>query len=77
MEIIQKKHSNRLTFTFNDGGLNYANKDCTGSGDIDVQYATLPSEDGSVDTRLIPRACASRRSGRICPRSRCQAAQAG
>ena len=42
MEINQKKRSNRLKFTFNDDSFNYAYKDRTGSGDIDVQYAGFP-----------------------------------
>ena len=44
MEINQKKRSNRLKFTFNDDSFNYAYKDRTGSGDIDVQYAGFPTK---------------------------------
>jgi hypothetical protein len=44
VEINQKKRSNRLKFTFNDDSFNYAYKDRTGSGDIDVQYAGFPTK---------------------------------
>lgn len=44
MEINQNKRSNRLKFTFNDDSFNYAYKDRTGSGDIDVQYAGFPTK---------------------------------
>jgi len=44
MEIIQKKKSNRHTFTFNDDYFNFAYEDKTGSGDTDINYADFPKK---------------------------------
>jgi len=44
MEIIQKKKSNRHTFTFNDNYFNFAYEDKTGSGDTDINYADFPQK---------------------------------
>lgn len=42
MEIKQKKKSNTHVFTFLDNHLNFAYKDKSGSGDIDLSYADFP-----------------------------------
>jgi len=44
MEIIQKKKSNRHTFTFNENYFNFAYEDKTGSGDTDINYADFPQK---------------------------------
>ncbi|MFC1684311.1 hypothetical protein ACFL0R_02415 [Pseudomonadota bacterium] len=44
MEIIQKKKSNKHTFTFHDGYFNFAYEDKTGSGDTDINYADFPQK---------------------------------
>lgn len=44
MEIIQKKGSVTHTFTFHMDYLNFAYKDKTGSGDVDINYADIPKK---------------------------------
>ena len=44
MEIIQKKRSNKHTFTFEDNYFNFAYEDKTGSGDADMNYADFPQK---------------------------------
>ncbi|TDP05041.1 hypothetical protein DFR39_11273 [Roseateles asaccharophilus] len=44
MKIEQKKFSNVHTFDFKDRFLNFAYKDKSGSGDVDVAYANLSSK---------------------------------
>lgn len=42
MKIEQRKLSNHHTFTFADERLNFAYRDKTGTGDIDITYADFP-----------------------------------
>ncbi len=44
MEIQQKKLSTRHTFTFGDETFNFAYKDKTGAGDVDLNYAGVPQK---------------------------------
>lgn len=44
MEIIQKKGPVTHTFTLEEERFNFAYKDKTGSGDVDYNYADLPSK---------------------------------
>ena len=44
MKIEQKKQSNQHTFTFDDDTLNFAYKDKTGSGDVDIAYGEIPKK---------------------------------
>ena len=44
MEIIQKKRSNKHTFTFEDNHFNFAYEDKSGSGDADMNYADFPQK---------------------------------
>jgi hypothetical protein len=44
MEIIQKKKSNKHTFTFHDEYFNFAYEDKSGSGDMDLNYADFPQK---------------------------------
>lgn len=44
MEIVQKKRSNKHTFTFKDDLFNFAYEDKNGSGDIDVDYVDFPQK---------------------------------
>lgn len=44
MKIEQKKLSNRHTFDFQEKSFNFAYKDRSGSGDVDVAYANLSSK---------------------------------
>ncbi|MBI5007202.1 MAG: hypothetical protein HZB95_08735 [Nitrosomonadales bacterium] len=42
MKIEQKKLSNRHTFTFDAENLNFAYKNKTGAGDVDISYGEIP-----------------------------------
>lgn len=42
MKIEQQKLSNRHTFTFNSDSFNFAYRDKSGAGDVDVPYAEFP-----------------------------------
>jgi len=44
MEFVQKKKSNKLTFTLHDEYFNFAYVDNSGAGDIDINYADLPQK---------------------------------
>ena len=44
MEIVQKKRSNKHTFTFNEDAFNFAYEDKSGSGDVDMSYADFPQK---------------------------------
>jgi len=44
MEIVQKKKSNKHTFTFEDDHFNFAYEDKGGSGDVDMPYADFPQK---------------------------------
>ena len=44
VEVSQKKRSSQLKFTFGADSFNYAYRDKSGSGDIDVQYAGFPTK---------------------------------
>lgn len=44
MEFIQKKKSNKHTFTFYDDHFNFAYEDKSGSGDADINYADFPKK---------------------------------
>ncbi|KAF7783520.1 hypothetical protein PRUB_a3308 [Pseudoalteromonas rubra] len=44
MEIVQKKKSNKHTFTFHDDYFNFAYEDKSGSGDTDFNYADFPQK---------------------------------
>ncbi|KJV06307.1 hypothetical protein [Methylocucumis oryzae] len=44
MEFVQKKKSNKHTFTLHDDYFNFAYKDNNGSGDVDLNYADLPQK---------------------------------
>lgn len=44
MEIVQKKNSNKHTFTFMEDHFNFAYKDKSGSDDTDLNYADLPKK---------------------------------
>ncbi|WP_434361242.1 hypothetical protein NF212_22860 [Parasalinivibrio latis] len=44
MELIQKKKSTKLTFTFHDDYFNFAYKEKSGSGDLDFNYADFPQK---------------------------------
>ncbi len=44
MEVIQKRRSNKHTFTFHDEYFNFAYEDKSGSGDIDMDYADFPNK---------------------------------
>lgn len=44
MEIVQKKKSNKHTFTFHDDYFNFAYEDKSGSGDNDMNYADFPKK---------------------------------
>lgn len=44
MKIVQKKRSNKHTFTFNDESFNFAYEDKNGSGDVDIDYADFPQK---------------------------------
>ncbi|MEZ8223378.1 hypothetical protein AB6C43_04975 [Vibrio splendidus] len=44
MEIVQKKRSNKHTFTFKDDHFNFAYEDKSGSGDTDMSYADFPQK---------------------------------
>jgi hypothetical protein len=44
MEFVQKKKSNKLTFTLHENYFNFAYKDKSGSGDTDMNYADFPQK---------------------------------
>lgn len=44
MEIVQKKSSNKHTFTFMNDHFNFAYEDKSGSGDSDMSYADFPKK---------------------------------
>lgn len=44
MEFVQKKRSNRHTFTLHDDHFNFAYEDKSGSGDTDISYADFPQK---------------------------------
>ena len=44
MEIVQKKRSNKHTFTFKDDHFTFAYEDKSGSGDTDIRYADFPQK---------------------------------
>jgi len=44
VEIVQKKGSNKHTFTFKDESFNFHFKDKSGSDDVDLSYASFPSK---------------------------------
>jgi len=44
MEFIQKKKSNKHTFTLHDDYFNFAYEDKSGSGDADIYYADFPQK---------------------------------
>ncbi|TMP24478.1 hypothetical protein CWB99_22315 [Pseudoalteromonas rubra] len=44
MEFIQKKKSNKHTFTLHDDYFNFAYEDKSGSGDTDMNYADFPQK---------------------------------
>lgn len=44
MELIQKKFSNKLTFTFKDDYFNFAIKNKSGTDDFDLNYADIPEK---------------------------------
>ncbi|WP_213997923.1 hypothetical protein [Arsukibacterium sp.] len=44
MEFMQKKNSNKHTFTFQDEHFNFAYEDKSGSGDTDFSYADFPKK---------------------------------
>ena len=44
MQIVQKKKSNKHTFTFEDDHFNFAYEDKSGSGDTDINYADFPQK---------------------------------
>ncbi|TAK62729.1 hypothetical protein [Methylobacter sp.] len=44
MKIVQKKRSNKHTFTFNDESFNFAYEDKKGSDDVDMRYADFPQK---------------------------------
>lgn len=44
MILVQKKRSNKHTFTFKDDSFNFAYEDKNGSGDIDVDYVDFPQK---------------------------------
>ena len=44
MEIVQKKRSNKHTFTFKDDDFNVAYEDESDSGDTDMNYADSPQK---------------------------------
>tara|TARA_B100000768_G_scaffold151797_1_gene147147 strand:- start:919 stop:1074 length:156 start_codon:yes stop_codon:yes gene_type:complete len=44
MEIVQKKRSNKHTFTFKDDDFNVAYEDESDSGDTDMNYADFPQK---------------------------------
>lgn len=48
MEIVQKRLSNKHTFTFEDNHFNFAYKDKSGSGDVDITYANVPDKHSTV-----------------------------
>ena len=53
MEIEQKRLSNRHTFTFNSDNLNFAYRDKSGSGDVDIPYAEFPLKSSTrIDQNL-------------------------
>lgn len=44
MEIVQKKLSNKHTFTFDEASFNFAFEDKTGSDNVDMAYAHFPQK---------------------------------
>ena len=53
MKIDQKKLSNRHTFTFEPERLNFAYRDKSGSGDVDIPYAEFPLKSSTrIDQNL-------------------------
>ena len=44
MQIVQKKRSNKHTFTFKDDLFNFAYEDKNGSGDVDIDYVDFPQK---------------------------------
>ena len=44
MEIVQKKLSNKHTFTFEENSFNFAFEDQNGSDDVDMAYAHFPQK---------------------------------
>lgn len=44
MEFVQKKRSTRHTFTFHDEFFNFAYKEKSGEGDIDLHYVDMPEK---------------------------------
>lgn len=44
MKIEQKKQSNQHTFTFGNDAINFAYKDKSGSGDVDIPYGDIPKK---------------------------------
>lgn len=44
MEFVQKKRSNKHTFTLHDDYFNFAYEDKSGSGDADMSYADFPKK---------------------------------
>ncbi|MCG7497776.1 hypothetical protein MHO82_12970 [Vibrio sp. Of7-15] len=44
MEIVQKKRSNKHTFTFSDESFNFSFKDKSGADDVDLHYADFPNK---------------------------------
>lgn len=44
MEIVQRKKSNKHTFTFKDDHFNFAYEDKSGSDDTDMNYADFPQK---------------------------------
>lgn len=53
MKIEQRKFSNRHTFTFEPDSFNFAYRDKTGSGDLDIPYAEFPLKSSTrIDQNL-------------------------
>lgn len=53
MKIEQQKLSNRHTFTFESDRLNFAYRDKSGSGDVDIPYADFPLKSSTrIDQNL-------------------------
>lgn len=44
MKVEQKKQSNQHTFTFGSDAINFAYKDKSGSGDVDIPYGEIPKK---------------------------------
>ncbi len=51
MEIIQKRFSNRATFSFGESQLKYTIKDSGGSQSFSIDYGSIPAEVGEREER--------------------------